>query len=58
MTALSLTERFRVARRPVVTIDDERVRAEFALPVPGGSRLRIRRRFAEHARPQGLRRKD
>ena len=55
MTELALTERFRVARRAAVIVDDERVRAEIALPVPAGSRLRIRRRFTESTRPQGLR---
>lgn len=53
--ALRLGERFRAARRGVVLVDDERVRAHFALPVPAGSTLRVHRRMANAARPQGLR---
>lgn len=52
---LRLGERFRAARRGVVLVDDERVRAHFALPVPAGSTLRVHRRMTNPARPQGLR---
>lgn len=55
MTDLSLAERFRLARRGAVLVDGERVRASFGLPVPAGATLRLHRRYASGARPQGLR---
>lgn len=51
---LALADRFRLARRSVITFDGRRVRSVFAMPVPGGSIVRIHRRRATHARPQGL----
>lgn len=55
MSGPSLADRFRLERRAVITVDGDRVRAAFGLPVPAGATLRLRRRFASTARPQGLR---
>ncbi len=51
---LALADRFRLARRSVIAFDGRRVRSVFAMPVPGGSVMRIHRCGATHARPQGL----
>ena len=51
---LALADRFRLARRSVIALDGRRIRSAFAMPVPGGSIVRIHRRRATHARPQGL----
>ena len=51
---LALADRFRLARRRVISLDGRRIRSVFAMPVPGGSIVRIHRRHATHARPQGL----
>ena len=51
---LALADRFRLARRRVIALDGRRIRSVFAMPVPGGSIMRIHRHHATHARPQGL----
>ena len=53
-TELALADRFRLARRSVITFDGRRIRSVFAMPVPGGSIVRIHRRRATDTRPQGL----
>jgi len=52
---LPLSDRFRLARRSVIDVDNQLVRSVFALPVSAGSMLRVRRTHLNGGRPQCLR---
>ena len=55
LAPLPLSDRFRLARRSVIDVDDQLVRSVFALPVAAGSMLRVRRTSVNGGRPQCLR---